>query len=73
MGVTRQTMHKLMVANRDFPLPVHEGLVALWHLADVLVWLKNRKGYEPNRSLRETAAATLEVNAVLLACRHGRL
>ncbi|WP_457090577.1 helix-turn-helix transcriptional regulator [Microvirga sp. P5_D2] len=71
MGVTRQNMRKLMVAHRDFPLPVHEGSVALWHLADVLAWLEDRKGYELDQSLRETAAATLEVNTVKESSRHS--
>lgn len=71
MGVTRQNMRKLMVANRDFPMPVHEGSSALWHLADVLAWLEDRKGYEPDQGLLETAAATLEVNTVKESRRHS--
>jgi len=71
MGMTRQNMRKLMVANRDFPLPVHEGSAAFWHLADVLTWLEARKGYRLNRGLLETATATLEVNAVKESRRHS--
>jgi predicted DNA-binding transcriptional regulator AlpA len=70
MNVTRQAMRKLMLAHHDFPLPVHEGNASLWHLADVLAWLKDRKGYEPDQSLRETAAATLEVNMAKEVKRH---
>ena len=70
MGVARQSMRKLMLANDDFPTPVHEGSVSLWHLADVLSWLEGRKGYEPEPSLRQTAEATLEVNVTREARRY---
>lgn len=70
MGVSRQAMRKLMLANGNFPLPVHEGAASVWHLADVLGWLDGRKGYRPDRLLRETAAAALEVNAAKAARRH---
>ena len=62
MGVARQSMRKLMVGHGDFPLPVHEGSVSLWHLADVLGWLDDRKGYESDPTLREAAVAAREVN-----------
>jgi predicted DNA-binding transcriptional regulator AlpA len=71
VGVSRQNMRKLMLAHRDFPLPVHEGSASLWHLADILAWLEDRKGYEPDRILRETAAAALEVNLAKEARRRG--
>ena len=40
VGVSRQNMRKLMLANPgSFPAPVHEGSASIWHLADVLAWL----------------------------------
>jgi predicted DNA-binding transcriptional regulator AlpA len=71
VGVSRQNMRKFMLANHDFPLPVHEGSTSLWHLADVLAWLESRKGYTPDQTLRETAAAALEVNMAKEAKRHA--
>ncbi len=71
MGVTRQGIRKLMLANSDFPLPVHEGSASLWHLADVLAWLDGRRGYEHDQTLRETATATLEVNMAKEARRYA--
>ena len=70
MGVARQSMRKLMLANDDFPTPIHDGTVSLWHLADVLTWLEGRKGYEPEPSLLQTAHVTLEVNVTREARRY---
>lgn len=37
VGVSRQNMHKLMLAHLgSFPAPMHEGSASIWHLADVL-------------------------------------
>ncbi len=71
MGVARQSMRKLMLANIDFPTPVHEESTSLWHLADVLGWLDGRPGYNADRHLRDTAQATLEVNLAKEARRHA--
>jgi predicted DNA-binding transcriptional regulator AlpA len=71
MGVSRQNMRKLMLANNDFPLPVHEGNPSVWHLADVLGWLDGRKGYEPDQTLRETATAALQINVAKEARRYA--
>ena len=71
MGVSRQNMRKLMLANSSFPLPVHEGSASLWHLSDVLSWLDGRKGYVHDQALHETAKATLEVNIAKEAKRHA--
>jgi predicted DNA-binding transcriptional regulator AlpA len=71
MGVSRQNMRKLMLANNDFPLPVHEGNPSVWHLADVLGWLDGRKGYEPDQTLCETATAALQINVAKEAQRYA--
>jgi hypothetical protein len=69
-GVSRQAMRKLMLAHpSDFPPPVHEGTLAIWHLADVLDWLKARGRYQIEPELLETASMTLELN---LARDRGR-
>src|SRR5438270_9101481 len=45
VGVSRQNMRKLMVNYpTSFPPPVHEGSAAVWHLAEVLSWLKAKGG-----------------------------
>ncbi len=41
IGVTRQNMRKLMLGHSaSFPAPLHEGSASVWHLADILDWLK---------------------------------
>ncbi|WP_417329503.1 helix-turn-helix transcriptional regulator [Halomonas cupida] len=53
VGISRQAMRKLMLAHRaTFPVPVHEGSASIWHLAEVLDWLKARGGGLPNRCWR---------------------
>jgi predicted DNA-binding transcriptional regulator AlpA len=70
VGVSRQNMRKLMLAYRgSFPAPVHEGSASIWHLAEVLTWLEDKGSYVLDRSILETARATLEVNSAREARR----
>ncbi len=63
VGVTRQNMRKLMLAHKDhFPVPVHEGSAALWHLAPVLVWLHERANYTIPSALVEVAHMAMQIN-----------
>lgn len=63
VGVSRQNMRKLMLAHPgSFPVPVHEGTTSLWHLADVLVWLRTKGGYALPDELLDIAHAALQVN-----------
>ncbi|MGH8336604.1 MAG: helix-turn-helix transcriptional regulator, partial [Gammaproteobacteria bacterium] len=56
VGVSRQNMRKLMLAHKDsFPVAIHEGTAALWHLFPVLTWLKDRAGYTISQSLIDVA------------------
>ncbi|WER45503.1 DNA-binding protein [Cupriavidus sp. WKF15] len=62
VGMSRQNMRKLMLANPDsFPAPAHEGTSSLWHMMEVLLWMSG-KGYEIERGLIETASTTKQVN-----------
>ncbi len=61
--VSRQNMRKLMLAHKDnFPVAVHEGSAALWHLFPILSWLKDRAGYSINQSLIDIAYITMQIN-----------
>jgi hypothetical protein len=55
-------MRKLVLeSGPEFPLPVHEGKPAIWHLATVLAWFKDRK----TRTLDE---ALLEISRINMQC-----
>lgn len=62
---SRQNMRKLVqIHPESFPLPLHEGRSALWHLADVLDWFETRQARVVDPALREVAEASMTVNAV---------
>ena len=71
VGVSRQAMRKLMIAHRGaFPMPVHEGSPSIWHLVEVLDWLKVRGGYQIDTGILEIAQVALEVNIIKETIRH---
>jgi|SRR5882672_9742208 len=71
IGVTRQNMRKLMLAHSEsFPAAVHEANAAMWHLASVLQWLKERGGYRIEQSLLDVAYIAMQIN---LAKEAGQL
>jgi hypothetical protein len=60
---SRQNMRKLVVKSGSrFPLPVHEGKPAIWHLAKVLVWLRERETYQIDESLIDIAFVNMQCN-----------
>ncbi|BBU26985.1 DNA-binding protein [Burkholderia sp. THE68] len=62
-GMTRQNMRKLMLANAmEFPAPVHEGNPSVWHLSDILAWLKGRGGYRIDAELLDVSRTAKQVN-----------
>jgi hypothetical protein len=63
VGVTRQNMRKLTLTHKDhFPVPVHEGSAALWHLSPVLVWLRENANYTISPMLLEVAHIAMQIN-----------
>jgi hypothetical protein len=56
-------MRKLMLAHStSFPMPLHEGSAAVWHLAPVLEWLKQRGTYRIEQTMYEVAYTAVQVN-----------
>src|SRR5690554_2987118 len=55
VGISRQAMRKLMISHAGtFPVPIHEGSASsIWHLAELLDWLKSRGGYQFDAILLE--------------------
>lgn len=64
VGVSRQNMRKLALTHSaTFPMPVHEGSSALWHLIDVLGWMVNRSdAYQLAPGTLEMASVTKQLN-----------
>ena len=63
VGVTRQNLRKLMLGYRaNFPLPVHEGSSTVWHLADMLDWLKVNVAYQLEPATLDVAKTTKQIN-----------
>lgn len=63
VGCSRQNIRKLMINNQaTFPIAVHEGSQAFWHLRPVLAWFSENQKRPIDRSLIEVSEATMKVN-----------
>jgi hypothetical protein len=66
VGRSRQNMRQLMLASGSAaPAPVHEGAASIWHLADVLTWLRDAKAYRVDGDLLALATAAKQVNLLV--------
>ncbi len=64
LGCTRQNIRKLIVTNEPrSPLPVYEGTPSIWHLAEILIWLREAKTYSIDDALIEIAKTNMDVNS----------
>jgi hypothetical protein len=63
LGCTRQNIRNL-IFNGDTrsPSPVYEGTPSIWHLAEILTWLREDKTYSIDDSLLEVAIVNMEFN-----------
>lgn len=65
LGCTRQNIRKLIeTSSRCAPPPVHEGKSSIWHLADILTWLREAKAYPIDDELLEIAETNRQFNVV---------
>jgi hypothetical protein len=65
LGFSRQYMRKLAVGKgTGFPLPIHEGKPAIWHLATVLAWFADSKTRDFDEALLEIARVNMQCNLV---------
>lgn len=63
LGCTRQNIRNLIFKDQSrSPLPVYEGTPSIWHLAEILVWLKEDKTYEIDNTLLELAQINMDFN-----------
>lgn len=65
LGFSRQYMRKLMVkSGTTFPSPIHEGKSSIWHLSNILTWLKENKKYEVEDTLIDVATINKKFNLI---------
>lgn len=63
MGCTRQNIRNVIVNDRSrSPLPVYEGTPSIWHLSEVLTWLKEDKTYTIDEALLEVSRINMNFN-----------
>lgn len=66
LEVSRQNARKLIVDSREqAPDPAHIGNPSLWHLADLLRWLREVKRYKFDDRLLEVAEVTRQINLAI--------
>lgn len=67
---SRQNMRKLLQSHlATFPLPLHEGRAALWHLAEVLEWFSTHQHKAVDEALHEVARVSMQANVAREARR----
>lgn len=63
LGCSRQNIRNIIVKGAPrSPLPVYEGTPSIWHLADILIWLREEKTYAIDDSLLEIAKTNMNLN-----------
>ncbi|MDP2142178.1 MAG: DNA-binding protein [Gammaproteobacteria bacterium] len=70
-GFTRQNMRKLMLSYpTTFPLAVHEGSTAIWHLADVLDWFQHHRNRRVAAAKMDVAVISMRLNVAREFCKN---
>lgn len=62
VSVTRQQMRKIYEQESSFPAPFHSGKNAIWHLHDVLDWIKANKNYAICEQVHQLSMVTAKLN-----------
>ena len=61
-GFTRQNMRKYATGKATFPTPAYIGDPSLWHLAEIVDWLRANTGVQPRDDVFEVAKAAARIN-----------
>jgi hypothetical protein len=65
LGCTRQNIRNLIVKSGSrSPLPIYDGTPSIWHLAEILIWLREEKTYPIDESLLAVAKTNMDFNIV---------
>ena len=65
LGFSRQNMRKILVkSGSSFPLPIHDGTSAIWHLSTVLAWFLDKKNRKLDESLLEVSRVNMKCNLI---------
>jgi hypothetical protein len=63
LGCTRQNIRNLLIKSEQRPpVPVYEGTPSIWHLAEILTWLREVKTYSIDESLLEVSKINMDFN-----------
>jgi len=62
IGCTRQNVRKLLKKDASSPSPYYSNSLCLWHLADVLFWLRDYKSYGIDECLLEVSEVNMKLN-----------
>ncbi len=76
-GFSRQNMRKYATGagagKAAFPAPAHLGEPSLWHLAEIVAWLRSNTGVQPRDDVFEVSKAAAKINFETEQQRVGRI
>ncbi len=73
-GFSRQNMRKYAVGGKAaFPQPTYLGETSLWHLAEIVAWMRENTGVRPRDDIFEVSKAAAKINFETEQQRVGRI
>ncbi len=63
LGYTQQNIRNLIIkSDSKSPIPVYEGTDSIWHLAEILIWLREVQTYSIDDALLDIAQTNMNIN-----------
>jgi hypothetical protein len=63
LGYTQLQMRNLSIESKSrFPIPVYEGTHSIWHLAEILIWLRENRMHSIDDTLLDIAQTNMNIN-----------
>nr|WP_294514149.1 DNA-binding protein [uncultured Rhodopila sp.] len=76
-GFSRQNMRKYAMAGSTahdaFPTPTIIGEPSLWHLAEIVIWMRSNTGLAPSHDILEVAKVAAQINFEMEVARLKRI